>query len=163
MATKTLLQLAPLGNEPPAANAAPIGWRNAHPYLRFAPQPGTQQVAVWSAIMPTAYAGGNLIVRVKWAAVPTTGTVAFDATFERVADGGQDIDADGWATAQTIAAATVDATSGNVKTSSVTATAGATGTDSIAAGDLFRLRVRRDLADTAAGDAQLLLVELCEA
>jgi hypothetical protein len=79
-------------------------------------------------------------------------------------DAGQDIDADGFATAQTITAATVDATSGNATTTSVTCTAGAAGTDSIAAGDLFRLRIRRDVAnDTATGDAQILAVIVKEA
>lgn len=161
MAAKTLLEFGPLANEPPAANAATTGWRNAHPFLRFGPAPATAQSAVWSARMPTAYKDGNVIVLLTWSAVPTTGTVGWDATLERCT--GQDLDADGWATAQAVAAAAVDATSGVPKTTSVTAVAGAAGTDSVTAGDLFRLRVRRDLADTAAGDAQLLYVELQEA
>lgn len=157
---KTLLAFAPLGNEPPATNAAAIGWRNAHPYLRFAPQPATAQSAIWTAPMPTGYNGGQVTARAHWAAVPTTGTVGWDVTLERVT--AQDIDSDGWATAQAITATTVDATSGIPKMTSVVIAAGAAGTDSIAAGDLFRLRVRRDLADTAAGDAQLLYVELLD-
>jgi hypothetical protein len=47
---------------------------------------------------------------------------------------------------------------------SVTCTAGAAGTDSVAAGNKFRLRVRRDVAnDTAAGDAEIHAVVVREA
>jgi hypothetical protein len=84
-------------------------------------------------------------------------------TFERVGNGSQDTDADGFATAQTITAATVPATSGNVLIQNVVCTAGATGTDSVAAGEKFRLRVRRDVAnDTAAGDAEIHAVVVRE-
>lgn len=158
----TLVILTPLGSEAPATNYATLNVRNQHPMLEF--DTTTQETAVWTAIMPRNYAGGNITVSVKWAAVATTGTVGWDVTFERIADAGQDIDADGFATAQTITAATVDGTSGNTKTTSVTCTAGSTGTDSVAAGDLFRLRVRRDVAnDTATGDAQIVGIELREA
>jgi hypothetical protein len=158
----TLAVLTPLAYEPPATNYATINVRNGHPILEF--DSATQETAIWTQIMPRNYAGGNITVSPRWAAVPTTGTVGWDVTFERLNDAGQDIDADGFATAQTITAATVDATSGNPKTTSVTATAGSTGTDSIAAGDLYRVRLRRDVAtDTAAGDAQVLAVEIREA
>ena len=68
-----------------------------------------------------------------------------------------------WATAQTITAATVDAVCGKLTTTSVSVTAGATGTDNIAAGDPFRLRIRRDVAnDNAAGNAQLFRIQIKE-
>jgi len=158
----TLGILLPLAAEAPATNYATLNVRNQHPMLEF--DSATQETAIWTSVMPQHYAGGNITVITKWAAVPTTGNVGWGATFERVADAGQDIDADGFATEQIVTAATVDGTSGNTKTTSVTCTAGSTGTDSVAAGDLFRLRIRRDVAtDTAAGDAQLLAVELREA
>lgn len=159
----TLAILMPLMADPPiAANPATQELRNGHPILAF--DQTTQEYVIWSYLMPQQYAGGNIIVVTKWAAVPTTGNVGWGATFERCADAGQDIDSDGFATEQIVTAATVDGTSGIPKTTSVTCTAGSTGTDSVAAGDLFRLRIRRDVAtDTAAGDAQLLGVELREA
>lgn len=158
----TLVVFGPLGYEAPASNYATIGARNQHPTLDF--DSATQEIAVWTALMPQHYAGGNLTIRVTWAAVPTTGTVGWDVTFERIDAATLDIDADSFATAQTITAATVSGTSGVTSATSVTATAGSTGTDSIAAGDPFRLRLRRDVAnDTAAGDAQVLTVEIREA
>ena len=76
----------------------------------------------------------------------------------------QDIDSDGFATAKTITAATVPGTSGIINVSNVTLTAGATDTDSVAAGEAFRIRLRRDVAnDTATGDAEFYAMELKEA
>lgn len=158
----TLAALGPLGYEPPSTNYATLGLRNGHPTLDF--DSATQETAIWTLRMPRNYGGGNIVTALTWAAVPTSGNVGWGVTFERLADAGQDIDSDGFATEQIVTAATVDATSGNTKTTSVTAAAGAAGTDSVAAGDLLRVRVRRDVAtDTAAGDAQLLGLELREA
>lgn len=160
----TLAKFLALGYEPPATDYATLALRNQHPVLAFIDDAVIQKTAVWSDVMPQHYGGGNIVARVTWAAVPTSGTAGWDVTLERVADAGQDIDSDGWATAQTVTAATVPGTSGQTKTTSVTITAGATGTDSIAAGDPYRIRLRRDVAnDTAAGDVQALHVELREA
>lgn len=158
----TLAILMPLSSEAPASNYATINVRNQHPMLEF--DSATQETTIWTTRMPRHYGGGNITVNVTWAAVPTTGTVGWDVTFERIDAGTLDIDADSFATAQTITAATVSGTSGITSTTGVTATAGSTGTDSVAAGEVFRLRLRRDVAnDTAAGDAQVLAVEIREA
>lgn len=162
----TLAFFAPVPYDPPVANPAGFGTRDAtspHPVLTF--DTTTQEIAVFSGLMPQHYGGGNLKVIVHWAAATaTTGTIGWDVTFERIAKEAQDTDEEGWATAQTITAATVPAAAGVVQETNVSATAGAAGTDSVAAGDLFRLRVRRDVAnDTATGDAHFLGVEIREA
>lgn len=73
-----------------------------------------------------------------------------------------DIDSDSFATAQVVTAVTVPGTSGQVLAMSINISDGAN-MDNLAAGELFRLRVRRDVAnDTAAGDAELLRVALVE-
>lgn len=159
----TLAVFVPEGYEPPTTAYAQITTRNSHPVLAF--DTTTQETAIWTGKMPSNYAGGNLVVYTTWAAATaTTGTIGWDATFERIDAGTLDIDADSFATAQTITAATVSGTSGITSQTSVTCTAGSTGTDSIAAADFYRIRIRRDVAnDTAAGDAQLLGVEIKEA
>lgn len=159
----TLAIFTPQSGQPPSSNYATLNTRNAHLVLEF--DTTTQETIIFAGRIPRNYGGGNLVVSVDWmAATATSGTGGWDVTFERDADGGDDMDADSFATAQTITAATVPATSGVIKTTSVTATAGAAGTDSVAAGDSFRLRVRRDVAnDTATGDLQLLAVEIKEA
>lgn len=159
----TLAVFQPQAYEPPATNYATLGVRNQHPVLEF--DTTTQETAIWTGRMPRNYAGGNITVYVSWAAASaTTGTVGWDVTFERIDAGTLDVDADSFATAQTVTAATVSGTSGVTSTTNVVCTAGSTGTDSVAAGELYRLRVRRDVAnDTATGDAQLLGVEVKEA
>jgi hypothetical protein len=159
----TLAVVSPVAYEPPASAFATFNVRNLHPVLEF--DTTTQWTAIWTFQMPQHYAGGNLKVLVRWAAASaTTGTIGWDVTFERIDAGTLDTDADSFATAQTVTAATVNAASGVTSVTEVTCTAGSTGTDSIAAGDLCRIRVRRDVAnDTATGNAQLFAVEIREA
>jgi hypothetical protein len=162
MATgNTLLVWRSADNEPPAANYATLDTRNGHLVLDF--DDTTQEIAVFTAVLPRHYAAGGITVYLHWAATSaTTGTVGWDVAFERIGAGSQDIDSDGFATAQTVTATTVDATSGNVKITNVAIANGAN-IDSIAVGEAFRVRVRRDVAsDTATGDAELLAVELKE-
>lgn len=159
----TLAIFTPYSNQPPSSNYATLGVRNGHLVLEF--DTTTQETAIFSGKMPRNYtASAGLTVYVSWmAATATSGTIGWDVTFERMANGGDDMDSDSFATAQTVTAATVSGTSGIITVTSVACTFGAAGTDSIAAGDDFRLRVRRDVAnDTATGDAQLLSVEIKE-
>lgn len=159
----TLAILLPQAYEPPATNYATLDVRNQHPVLEF--DTATQEGAVWTGKMPQHYGGGNIVARVTWMAdTATTGTIGWDSTLEIIDAGTLDTDADSFATAQTITAATVSGTSGVTSETTVTHTAGAAGTDSIVAGSPFRYRLRRDVAnDTATGDAQVLVVELREA
>lgn len=158
----TLATFLPLANQPPASNYAALVNRNGQWLLAF--DTTTQQIAIFAGKMPRTYGGGGLTVYVSWAAASaTSGTIGWDVTFERRSAGNHDLDADAWATAQTITAATVDGTAGKETVTSVAITAGSTGTDAIAAGDGFRLRIRRDVAnDTAAGDAHLVDIEIKE-
>jgi hypothetical protein len=159
----TLAIFGPAANQPPSTNYATFNVRNGHLVLEF--DTTTQELAIFAGKMPRNYAGGNLTVYASWmAATATTGTIGWDVTFERDNPANVDLDVDAWATAQTITAVTVDATSGKVTTTNVVCTAGAAGTASIAAGEDFRIRIRRDVAnDTATGDAQLLSLEVKEA
>lgn len=151
----------PGNNEPPSTNYATLDTRNNHPVLDF--DTTTQETAIFSDMISAGYGGGDITVAVTAALTSaTSGTLGWDVTFERVGTA-QDIDSDGFATAQTITAATVPGTSGFLITLSVSITAGAAGTDSLAAGEAYRLRIRRDVAnDTAAGDAELWAVVVTE-
>lgn len=151
------------GYELPSSNYPQWKTRNQRAVLAF--DTTTQETVYWTGVMPRNYAGGNIVVYVTWAAdTATSSNIAWDVTFERITDGALDTDSDGFATAQAISAGTVPATAGITSTTNVTCTAGSTGTDSVAAGDVYRLRVRRDVAnDAATGDAHLFAVELKEA
>lgn len=123
----------------------------------------TGETAFFSAVLPRNYASGGITVYVHYAATSaTSGTIGWLIAFERIGDGSQDIDADGFASDQTITAVTVPATSGNVDIVNVAITDGAN-IDSIAVGEGFRLRITRDVAnDTATDDAELVAIELKE-
>lgn len=160
MATgNTLAVFFPSDNEPPATAYATINVSATalHPQLDF--DTTTAEAAIFSGIMPRHYAGGGITVYVTWAIAAITGTVGWTVEFER---SNTAINADSFASAQTITAATV---SGSTLVPSVTNVAVTDGAniDSLAVGELFRIRIKRDVAnDTAAGDAFLLGVELKE-
>jgi len=151
----------PFDNEAPGTNWAALATRNQRPLLLF--DTGTQEAAIFSGVLPFSYGGGGVTVYAYFSASSaTSGTIGWDVAFERTDTSGLDIDSDSFATAQTITAATVPGTSGQVLRSSVNISNGAD-MDSLAAGELFRLRIRRDVAnDTATGDAELLCVVMVE-
>lgn len=157
----TLYVFSPLGAEFPASNYATLDTRNNHSVLDF--DDTTAETAYFKGVMPQNYAAGGITVILHWAATSaTTGTIGWNVAFEAMKDGGHDIDADSFAAANTLTAETVDATAGIMDIGSVTFTDGAD-MDSVAAGDAFRLSIARDVAnDTAAGDAELIAVELRE-
>ena len=159
----SLLQFSPLDNEPPSASFATLDTRNLHPCLDF--DGAADESAVFTGIMPRSYAGGGITVYIHFAATSaTSGNVVWNAAFERIGDGSQDIDSDGFASAQAVTHAT-SGTSGNVEIAAITFTDGAQ-MDSVAVGELFRLKITRD-ADNAsdtvdATDVELVAVELKE-
>lgn len=155
------LQWRAQDNEAPATNYATVDTRNGHVVLDF--DTTTQESAIFSGVLPPTYSGGGVTVSVYCALTSaTTGTVGWDVAFERIDASSLDIDADSFATAQTITATTVPGTSGQVLKMSVNVANGAA-MDSLAAGEAFRLRIRRDVAnDSATGDAELLRVTMVE-
>jgi hypothetical protein len=157
----TLLVFTPLHNEPPSSNPATLDTRNLHPVLDF--DASTNESAVFSGIMPRHYDGSGVTVYLHYAmSSAESGDVDWDVAFERIGDQQLDIDSDSFASAQSVDDTTVPATSGNVDIVSVAFTDGAQ-MDSVAVGEGFRLKVTRDASsDTAAGDAELLFVEIKE-
>lgn len=158
----TLLIFTPQQNEAPATNYATLDTRNGHLVLDF--DTTTQEAAIFKGVMPQHYADTTGITVYVAASLTSaiTGTLGWDVSLERVGAAVQDIDADGFATAQVITAATVPGTSGHLLVLSVAITKGAN-MDSVVAGDQFRIRIRRNVAvDTAAGDAELWSVEIRE-
>lgn len=158
---KPFLLFRPIDNEPPTSNFATLDTRNNRPVLDF--DDTTQEAAIFTGVLASAYASGGLTIDVYVAMTSaTSGTVGFDVAIERTDASSLDIDADSFATAQTITATTVPGTSGQILKLSVNISDGAN-MDSLAAGELFRLRLRRDVAnDTATGDAEVLAVTMRE-
>ena len=156
----TLAVLYPRDSSPPATSYATLDTRNTHFVLDF--DDTTGEAALFTFVLPRHYAGGGITVYVGSSATSaTTGTVGWTVEFERIGTA-QDTDADSFAGAQTITAATVSGTSGVLIVTNVAVTDGAN-IDSIAVGELCRIRITRDVAnDTTVGDAELHFVELKE-
>lgn len=157
----TLCTFQPRDNEPPSSNAATPGLRNGHPTLLF--DTTTSEAAIFTLLLPRNYGGGGITVYITASMVSaTSGTLGWTIEIERIGAAQQDLDSDGFASAQTITAATVDGTSGNTITLNVAISNGAN-MDSVAAGEWFRLRLKRDTTnDSATGDAEFIGGEIKE-
>lgn len=134
--------------------------RNFHPVVALS----SGDEVSFGAILPRNYAGGGITVYLHSAlASATSGNVKYETYFERVGDGSQDIDSDGYASANNTGDVAVPATSGHIDIISVAHTDGAQ-IDSVAVGEYFRLKVKRVAASSsdASGDAQLVAIELKE-
>jgi hypothetical protein len=155
------LTFRPFDNEPPSSNYATLDLRNQRAVLDF--DTSTQEAAIFTSVLPNDYGGGGITVDVFFSATSaTSGTIGWDVAVERIDASSLDIDSDSFATAATVTAVTVPGTSGQILKSSVNIANGSA-MDSLAAGELFRLRIRRDVAnDTATGDAELLAVSVRE-
>ncbi len=156
----TLLILHPFSNEPPSSNYATLDLRNQHPVLDF--DKDTDESAVFSAVMPQNYtAVRGVIVFIHWSADGVTvNDVIWDVSFERIGDGRQDVDSDGFAAVNSVTD-TAPGTDGYVTIENVAFTDGAD-MDSVAAGELFRIKITRDTDDSLAADAELHAVEIRE-
>jgi len=157
----TLLQFMPAASVAPS-NYATFDTRGSHLVLDF--DAATDEAVNFTAVMPRNYSGGGVTVRITWAASTATGGICrWQTAFESLDT--QDIDSDGFATANSNGD-TTNATSGQQTTTSIAHTAGAQ-MDSVIAGTPFRLKVNRDAdgttgTDSMTGDAELLMVEIIE-
>ena len=158
----TLLIFTPQANEPTTSNFATFDTRNNHLVLDF--DDTTNESAVFSGVMPRNYTGTTgVTVYIHYAMTSaTSGDIDWDIAFERIGDQQLDIDADSFATVQSVDNTTVPATSGYVDIVSIAFTDGAQ-MDSVAVGEAFRIKITRDATnDTATGDAELLRIEIKE-
>lgn len=158
----TLYIWTPHNNEPPASNPATPDLRNNDLCLDF--DGATDEEAVFKGIMPSHYGGGGVTLKLHVRCTSaTTGSMRFQTSFEQDAD--HDIDADGFASANS-GGGSASGTSGKETIVSISHSDGSE-MDSVAAGGLFRLKVRRD-ADGTSGtddittDVELVAIEMIE-
>lgn len=152
------------GNNPPASAYATPDTRNSHPVLDF--DGATDEEAVFAGVLPSTYAGGGLTAYCFVAFTSaTSGSGRIQAAIERIDASSLDIDADSFASFNSTGV-TAPGTSGQIVVGTITFTSGAQ-MDSLAAGEAFRLKIRRD-ADGTSGtddittDMELLRVEMKE-
>jgi hypothetical protein len=154
-ASKTYAVCLPGEYNSPAANYATWTTRNTTQVLAF--NDTTLYTALWQKLMPEgANLASGLLINIAFVpATAATGAVVWGVAVERTS--ASSIDTDSFDTA---ASGTVTVTSSTVPTSVSIPLTTIGGT---APGDVYRLRVYRDAgnaADTMAGDAQLIAVEI---
>lgn len=161
MASGDILAIfSPLNNEPPASSFATFDTRNSYPVLDF--DDSTDEAAIFRGFMPTNYSGGGFTVIVLWMATSaTSGAISLDVAFMSVSDDADDLDTKTFAAFNNANPTTASA-SGEVDYTSITFTDGAD-SDSVAAGELFFLKVQRDgngttSTDSMTGDMELVQV-----
>lgn len=153
--TKTIAIFTPRDNQPPASSFATLDTRNSIAILDF--DDASTEGSIYVGVIPeAAVLTSGIIVSLRWmATTATSGNVRWSVSFERC---NTDLDTDSFDTA-TAATATTNGTSGIVTVTDITCTT----IDSLAALDLYRVRIQRlggDGADTMTGDAELVAVEL---
>lgn len=150
----------------PVGSAAPVfpGFttRNGRSVLAF--DATTLEAVDFEVVVPATYNGGTLTVSLDWvSASATAGAAVLAAQVERCNDGSLDLDSTSFASARSASAATTNATSGVITTSTITFTQSQA--DGALPGDLVILRVYRDTGDatdTMADDLQLVSVRVRE-
>lgn len=152
----------------PAVDPAAATSRNENPLLAFVDS-DTDEAVIFHGIMGAEYISGtSMTVDIDWvselAPTPPNDIVIWEVEIERIAPGGEDIDApDGFAAGQK-GTSTANATSGIVTRSSIILTTSKA--DFVAPKDAYRMRIHRraltDAADTLVGDAQILRVGISQ-
>lgn len=150
-------------NEPPTTAPARFDVRgDDHPVWDM--DAGTDEITVYSGVMPNHYAGGGVTVKVHYMmSSAIANDIVLLGAFERLGDEVQDLDSAGFAAAQTVTD-TVPATNGHLGVATLTFTDGAQ-MDNIAIGEGYRLKITRDAdagGDDAAGDLEIKFVVVTE-
>lgn len=115
-------------------------------------------------VMPSQYTGSGLTAKIHFAMkTATSSNVVWDVAIEAVTPDTDTLDMEASSSFDTVNSVTaaVPGTAGNPSDASVTLT----NNDSVAAGDSFRIAIRRDTdnaSDAAAGDAMLYAVEISD-
>lgn len=154
----------PFAAEFPASNVPALTLVNQRPALAF--DASTDESCYWTGVAPQGLTGTITAIITYCMASATANAVGFQAQIEAITPGDAvDVDATtSFDSVNNSASTTVPGTAGYIGQISITMT----NADAIAAGDYFRLSINRDadgsaVADTAAGDAYVLAVELRDA
>jgi hypothetical protein len=167
----TLLLLNPLDSTPPATLYATLDTVTgtstpveAFPVLDF--DDTTQEYTDFHGlVMPASYAGGGLTVTIFYsAAEASTDVVKWEAALRRIADDAEDLDTTAHTYDYNVIEDTAPSAIGEVAYASITFTDGAD-MDSVAAGELFTLRVSRNPTTggtDVTGDASIHAIRISE-
>lgn len=130
-------------------------------YLVLDADDTTDESAIFMGFIPNNYSGGGFTVKVLWMATSaTSGTISLDVAFMSVTDDADDLDTKAFAAANNANPTAASAT-GEVDYVSVTFTDGAD-SDSVAASEMFLIKITRDADGTTSTDNMVGDMELVE-
>lgn len=159
---QTMAVFTPAAAVPPNAAFATFDTRNRHVVLDF--DAAVDESTLFPGFLSRNYTANGITATLVWlASTANTGVCRWAVAFERHQDETTDLDADSFAAAKTVNA-TAPGVSGQPQYTEIAFANGAE-IDALLAGESFRLKVTREAtnaADTMAGDAELLRVELRE-
>lgn len=153
-----LFDFVPMSVSGPATTAAQLDTiagtsspAESFPVLAF--DTTTVEYADFVGRLPENYGGGGITLKIMSGANTTTGTLQWAAAFRRIVDDAEDIDTSAHTyDYNTVNIGTLPSAVGEFGYDNITFTDGAD-MDSLAAGERFILRIRRDTgSDTAAAD-----------
>lgn len=162
MASGALLcRFGAAANMPSATGYATPDVRNGVMVLDF--DAVTSEGANFLDVLPPTYSGGGLTAKLRWmASTATSGTVRWNVVIERHQRGVDDSDVDSFGPNNFATAQAAIAPCGTEMETVIVIPAGAQ-MDNVVAGERFRLKVARDVAnDDMAGDAELVQVDVYE-
>lgn len=164
---KPQIALLPAAAELPTSNAAAKSSHSTTAYERpvLLYDDSTDEAAAWTGVLPDSYGGGGLSVDIIWGSAGgvTTGNVVWAAAIESTTPDGDSLNTDNFAADNTVTDA-APASANNSVTAAITFTDGAD-MDSLAAGEMYRVRLTRDAdnaSDTMSGDAEVYAVYVRE-
>lgn len=132
------------------------------PYLAF--DSATAEYVDFFGVLPRAYGGGGLTATLYWASGATSGDTVWGVAFQAIPDDAQDINTTVHSYDYNAATATTASAAGEVDYVAIAFTDGVD-MDSLAAGEFFVMRIRRDApngSDNMTGDSYLMAVEVRE-
>ena len=155
--TPTLAVFTAQNGFPPATNYATRDVRGVIPVLDF--DSSTSESVYFHGIMPKQYQGNGMTAHIYFTSDATSGDVDWDLMFDRITS--EDVDLDSahlFPLVNSSDGNNVSGTSGKVTIATMTISS--VYSDNIVAGDMFLLKLSRDISDTASGDANFLALEL---
>jgi len=125
---------------------------------------GTDENVDFTCVMPRHYAGGGITLTLIWASTQTSNACVWNAAFRAVPDDAEDVNTTAHSYDFNAVTATTASAAGEFAYDTIAFTDGAD-MDSVAAGEMFILRVKRDAdngSDNLTGDAYLAAIEVRE-
>jgi hypothetical protein len=132
------------------------------PVLAF--DSATDESVDFVCVMPRHYGGGGVTLTLYWASTQTSNACVWGAAFRAVPDDAEDVNTTAHSYDFNSVTATTASAAGEFAYDAITFTDGAD-MDSVAAGEMFILRIRRDAdngSDNLTGDAYLAAIEIRE-